>query len=115
MEVHLLVVRLDGFLHRLQFFGSGFGAFGGGVFVLVGMLHLRFLPGLNRLRRARGGIFTVVFLFLKDFLVVGNITWIGHRPQNRGGCRWQPCGSANDANEWRQPRSDLSGWRLTSN
>ena len=66
---HFLRLGLDRFL-----------PFGGRVGVLFVMFHLRLFAGLDVIDRgAFGWISTVLFLLVKDFLIVSDVSWIGHR------------------------------------
>ena len=78
VDVRLLRVLLHGFLDRFGLFDFRQGPFGGRVVVGVGMDHLRLLPRLHFFHGSRGWVLSVMLLFLKDFLIVGYIAWIGH-------------------------------------
>ena len=59
--------------------GSGFGSrcFVFVRFVIFGVvLHQWFFAGLHRFRRAFDSGFAMVFLFLDDFFVVSDVSWI---------------------------------------
>lgn len=79
VNVRLLVMRGHRFVNLFDLVGSRFSALGGRVFMSVGMLYRRLFPGLHRRRRTCRGVLAVMFLFLDDFLIVGNISWVGHR------------------------------------
>jgi hypothetical protein len=76
----LRFVSGDGFLDLFGFLRGGFRTLGGRVFVSVSVFHLGFFTGLNRLGdSAFRWVLAMMFLFLEDFLVVGNVSWVGHR------------------------------------
>ena len=85
VKVRLLAVRFDGGLDGFGFFLRVLGAFRGRVFVSVGMFHPGLLAGLHCLHGPGARVFAVVLLLVDDFLVVGNVAWIGHRRSVR---RW---------------------------
>lgn len=84
VEVRFLGVRFNRLFDFRSFLGRGFSPFSGRVFVCVGVLHFRFFPGLNSFDGSSGGrVLPTVFLLVQNFLIVGDVAWIGHRPKNR--------------------------------
>ena len=80
VHVDFFRVRGDGFPHGIGCFGLSLRALGRGIFVFVRMLHLRLPAGLHGLGLSTlCGIFTVMLFLLNDYLIVGNVSWIGHR------------------------------------
>ena len=80
VRVGFLGVGFHGLPH---FFGLGFDGFlpfGGGVGVFFVMFHLRLFAGLDVLDgSAFGRVGSVLFFLVKDFLIVSDVSWIGHR------------------------------------
>jgi len=86
VSLHRYLMRLHGFLDFFRLLSRNFRPFGGRIFMAVWMNHLRFFAGLNRFRRSFLRLLAVVLFLLDDFLIVGNVSWIGHRLMIR------PCG-----------------------
>lgn len=84
VNVRLFRMCCDGFPHGFGLLGLSFRAVGRGIFVLVRMLHPGLFPRLHRFGHGTlGWVFAVMLFLLKDFLIVGNVAWIGHRSKDR--------------------------------
>jgi hypothetical protein len=86
----LPVIGGRGRLDDVRVLSRGLSPFGRGIFVGVGVLHFVLFAGLHGFPRNRGRGLAVMFLFLNDFLIVGNVSWIGHRLLNRPWGLFQP-------------------------
>lgn len=91
VNVRLLRVSIDSGLNGFGFFLRVLRAFRGWVFVGVGMFHRGLFAGLHGFDCSGAWVFAVMFLFVNDFLVVGNIAWIRHRQWVRGWCPIRLC------------------------
>ena len=84
VDVCLFRMCCDGLPHGFGLLGLSFRALGRGIFVLVRMLHPGLFPRLHRFGNGTlGWVFAVMLFLLKDFLIVGNVSRIGHRSTYR--------------------------------